>query len=268
MEMESLSETPIRDWPPSAGDRILRALRDTGGDPTERALAAEMAGSLAVLNDDLARALLTVLRSAAESEELRSCAAIALGPILEDLDLGLYEDGLEPAPVAPETAREIQTTLHHLHQDPQVPKEVRRRALEGSIRAPEDWHPEAVRTAWQGDDPDWRLTAVFCMAYLPGFEEEILESLESEDLRLRFEAVRAAGERGLGEAWPHVRAILSDPDPDLDLLFAAIEAAPGVRAEEAEGVLSHLLESDDEELVEATHAAIEFARVLTEDPTR
>ena len=268
MEMDNLSETPIRDWPPSAGDRILRTLRDTGGDPAERALAAEMTGSLAVLDDELARALLTILRNSAESEELRCTAAIALGPILEDLDLGFYEDAQEDAPLTVETVQEIRSALQQVHQDPQVSMTLRRRALEGSIRAPEDWHPEVVRTAWQSDDPDWRLTAVFCMAYLPGFEKEILASLESDDPRLRFEGVRAAGERGMGEAWPHIRTILNDPGPDPDLLFAAIEAAPGVRAEEAEGALAHLLESDDEEVVEATHAAIEFARVLTEDPTR
>lgn len=268
MDMESLAETPSREWPDSAGDVLRRTLGDADGDPAERALAAEMAGSLTVLDDDLAQELLTVLRNADEPELLRGSAAIALGPILEDLDMGFYEDGLEGAPVTADTAREIRTTLRQVHQDPEAPTEVRRRALEGSIRAPADWHAEAVRAAWESEDPDWRLTAVFCMAYLPGFEDEILASLESEDPRLRFEAVQAAGERELAEAWPHLRAILNDPDPDLDLLFAAIEAVPGVRPDEAEDALGHLLESPDEEVVEATHAAIEFAEVLREDPWR
>lgn len=44
-----------------------------------------------------------------------------------------------------------------------VPKEVRRRVLEGSVRAPQDWHKDAITEAYAGNDELWKLTAVFAM---------------------------------------------------------------------------------------------------------
>ena len=54
--------------------------------------------------------------------------------------------------------------------DGDIPKDVRREILEASVRAPQDWHQEAVRMAYSSDDESWRLTAVFCMCYIRGFE--------------------------------------------------------------------------------------------------
>lgn len=268
MHLHKLSDLPIEDWPSNAPDLLHMALQDPDNDLTLRVMAAEMAGNLSVLDDDLAQALLGILRDAAQPEALRGTAAIALGPILEDLDMGFYDNTPETPPVSAETAQEIRATLRFLHEDPRTPKTVRRRVLEGSIRAPEDWHPGAVREAWASQDPDWRLTAVFCMGYLPGFRDEVLEALESEDPRIRFEAVQAAGQLELEEAFPAIHAILTDPQADLDLLFAAIDAVPSVRPDLTMEVLGPFLESEDEELTDAAHAAIEYAAVLEEEPER
>ncbi len=265
MNVEKLAQTPAREWPSEADAVLLQRLQDQDADPSQRMMAAEMAGSLSVLNDDLARALAGLIRNPDEPDELRATAAIALGPILEDLDMGFYDDDLTEAPVSPETGQMVRDTLHQIHQDEGAPKEVRRRALEASVRASQEWHAEAVGEAYRSDDLDWQVTAVFCMGHLPGFDTEILESLESDEPRLRFEAVQAAGHRSLADAWPHIRGIIRAPDDDLDLLFAAIEAAASVRPEEAEATLSPFLDSDDEELAEMAHAAIEFAGVLRED---
>jgi hypothetical protein len=54
--------------------------------------------------------------------------------------------------------------------DASVPTDVRRRILEASVRAPQDWHRDAIRAAYASDDDVWRLTAVFCMRSVRGFE--------------------------------------------------------------------------------------------------
>ena len=76
----------------------------------------------------------------------------------------------------------IQASMHKLYGDPATPKEVRRRIVEGSVRAPQEWHAEAVRKAYADGDPEWKQTAVFSMGYVPGFNAQILESLNSQKI--------------------------------------------------------------------------------------
>jgi hypothetical protein len=45
------------------------------------------------------------------------------------------------------------------------------RILEASVRAPQDRHPDAVRAAYASGDAAWKLTAVFRMADVRGFED-------------------------------------------------------------------------------------------------
>ena len=47
-------------------------------------------------------------------------------------------------------------------------------------------------------DEAWRLTAVFCMRFIRGFEEQILEALKSQHPDIHHEAVLAAGKLGGG----------------------------------------------------------------------
>jgi hypothetical protein len=77
-----------------------------------------------------------------------------------------------------------------------VPKMVRAAELEASVRAAEDWHADAVRAAFASSDDDWKLTAVFCTGYVPGFDGQILESLKSKNPDVCYEAVVAAGNYG------------------------------------------------------------------------
>ena len=70
-----------------------------------------------------------------------------------------------------------QPTAYEAVNLPGVPKELRRRILEASVRAFEPWHPDAIRTAYASSDQEWVLTAVFAMAHIKGFDEQILESL-------------------------------------------------------------------------------------------
>jgi hypothetical protein len=90
--------------------------------------------------------------------------------------------------------------LQKLYFDNGIPKEVRRRILEASVRAPESWHQNAIQAAYSSGDKDWMLTAVFAMGRVRGFDDQILEALKSADPEIHYEAVEAAGAWGLAAA--------------------------------------------------------------------
>jgi len=93
------------------------------------------------------------------------------------------------------------------------------------------------------------------MGWIRGFDEQILEMLESRNPDIRYEAVRAAGNWGVDAAWPHVAALLTSEATEKSLLLAAIEAAVWIRPREAKRILIDLADSDDEEIAEAVSDA-------------
>jgi hypothetical protein len=240
------------------GKELLEVLRDQKAEESERLLATELAGDFTVIDDDLVDALLSILASGTASAELRSQATLSLGPLLEHSDLEGFDDPDE-MPVTEETLRRAQTSLQQLFRDLTIPTLVRRRILEASVRAPEDWHPEAIRGAYANEDRDWQLTAVFCMRFVRGFNDQILDALESPDLDVHGEALLAAGNWELDAAWPHVAALVSSGHTEKPLLLAAIEALASIRPREAAAILSELGDSDDEDISEAVFEAIAMA---------
>jgi hypothetical protein len=264
MNLKALRDIPPWDWPEGTDEALLGVLRDREATESDRLVATELAGDFTVINDDLVDALLSVLRSGDASEEVRARAAISLGPVLEHADTNGFDDP-DDVPIAERTFHEIQDSLHKLYVDAGVPKEVRRRILEASVRAPQDWHQGAVRAAYSGNDEAWKLTAVFCMGFIRGFEEQILEALESRDPDIRYEAVQAAGNWGVDAAWPHIVDLVTSGDIDKPLLLAAIEAVSAIRPGEAAEVLADLLDSDDEDIVEAVHEALAMAEGFADE---
>ena len=264
--LKRLDNTPPWEWPEDTGVALLDLLRDPRTGEEERLLGVQLAGDSVVINDDLAGALLMVLRSGSESEMVRSRTAISLGPLLELCDTDGFDDPDEVS-VTESTFHEIQETMRTLYQDASVPKEVRRRILEASVRAPLDWHQEAIRAAYASDDEEWRLTAVFCMAHVRGFDEQILSSLASTDLDIQVEAVCAAGNWEVSAAWSHVLSLVTAQDTDRRLLLAAIAAVGSIRPEEASQALEHLADSEDEEIAEAVLEASAMADARWNDET-
>lgn len=262
MEVSALANLPPWEWPVDAGESILEALRV--GEADERRLAAELAGNVVVISDELVETLLSIVESTGEPPDLRAMAAISLGPTLEELDLGWLDDP-EDESVTPAVARTIQERLRAIYMDPAVPKDIRRRVLEASVRCPEDWHIGAVRAAYHSGDPDWRLTAVFCMGFVGDFDAEIVEALRTDDPDLHFEAVRAAGRALVEPAWPWISALLRSPDVDKPLLLAAIDAVAALRPHEAPEVLGELILVEDEEIAEAVQDALIVAGAWSHD---
>jgi hypothetical protein len=264
MDLKTLRDMPPWDWPEGADRQFLGILLDKRASPAHRLLAAELAGDYTVMNDDLAHALLDIAANAHEPEDLRGQAAISLGPALEHADTDGFEDP-DDVLITEKTFIKIQETLSSLFTDSNIPKEVRRQILEASVRAPQGWHEKAVREAYSGKDEAWKLTAVFCMRFLKGFDAEILESLKSTNQNIEYHAVCAAGNWGVAEAWPHISEILKSKKSDKDLLLAAIEAVAGIRPEEAAEVLGDLIDSDDEDIVDAAYETMALAGVELEE---
>ncbi len=258
MNLRSLKDTSPWDWPEGTGKMLLGILRDGRAREPDLLLAAELAGDITVINDELVGALLSIVRSGDRLEQVRAQAAISLGPVLEYADTQGFEDP-DDSPIAERTFHNIQESLRKLYEDAGTPKEVRRQILEASVRAPQDWHQDAVRAAYSGVDEAWRLTAVFCMRFVRGFAEQILEALESANQDIHYEAVLAAGNWAMATAWPHVAALVTTPGTEKHLLLAAIDAVASIRPHEASAILNDLADSDDEDIVSAVHEAIAMA---------
>ena len=265
MDLKTLQDTPPWDWPRDAGKKFQEILIDHQASETDRLIAAELAGDLTVINDQLADALMAVIRRPDEPEQLRAAAAIALGPVLEQADTDGFEDPDDAMPITQRTFRNLQESLHKLHFDNTIPKEVRRRILEASVRAPEDWHQNAIRAAYSKGDKEWILTAVFSMRWIRGFDDQILEALKSGDDEIQYEAIQAAGNWGLAAAWSDILALVRDAATPKSLLLAAIGAVASIRPAEARSVLVDLGDSDDEEIVEAVDEAIAMAETVPDE---
>ena len=257
MEMKELAEIPPWDWPENAIESIVEVLLDRAAPEAERSLAAELSADLATDDREITDALLSVARDEGEAISLRAAAAGSLGPVLEEGDLAVLD--MEDPEGLPEGFAEIRETVEALFRNEKNPTELRRRALEASVHAPEDWHTEAIQTAYSSEDDDWKLTAVFCMRFVRGFDEEIVEALAHANTDIAYEALCAAGVWGVSGAWQRVTALVESETTDKRLLVAAIEAVPSIRPDEAQQVLGRLVDSPDEEIAEAAGEALSMA---------
>ena len=258
MDLENLAGMPAYNWPPNADEIIWKVLRNRDADESDRQLAAEMAGEYVVIGEQLAAELLLIVTDPDEDEELRAVSAISFGAALEHADMMGFDDP-DDILLSEKTCKKIQKTLRKIYMDTDSPKLLRRRVLEASVRAPAEWHKEAVRAAYEDDDEEWKLTAVFCMVYIIGFENQIQEALGNKNTDIHFHAIRAAGAWEMLSAWDHVSALVKSKDVEKEILMAAMESAALIRPEEAEGLLAPLLESDDEEIVAAAEEALALA---------
>jgi len=264
MKLKTYIDTPPWEWPEDADKIFLEALRDDQADESERLLAAELAGDSTVINDELADELLVIVSDDKESDSLRARAAISLGPALEYAFIDGFEDP-DDVPISENKFQEIQETLCKLYLDTDVPKEVRRRILEASVRAPQDWHRSVIKEAYSSADESWRLTAVFCMRFVRGFDEQILEALDTDNQDIHYEAVCAAGNWEVDAAWPHIAALITAKDTEKYLLPAAIEAVASIRPQEAAEILIDLTQSEDEHIAEAASEAMAMTEAFFDD---
>lgn len=253
--VRQLADLPSWEWPEEARNALLAVLGDRQAGPEERRLATELAGDVVVVDDTVANRLLGLLGDAGESDELRGQAAISLGPALELGDLHGFEDE-DMTPISEAVFEAACEALRQAYSDARCPKDVRRRALEAAVRADRGWQAGAVRAAYASDDRDWRQTAVFCMGFLPGFEQHTLADLDDSDERVQREAVRAAALRGLSKAWRKIKALALSEASGKEARLAAIDAVAELRPHQAEEVLAGLLGHEDPEVAGAAREAL------------
>ena len=263
MDLETLRNTPPWDWPEEAAELLLDTLANEKASESDRLVATELASELVVMSDELADALMAIAINGAEPLELRTRAVIGLGPVLEEADLGEFDEP-DDVPITESTFHTIQELLRKLYLDESLPHELRRRILEAAVRAPQDWHPTAIKSAYLSGDQDWMLTAVFAMRFVRGFDTQILEALKSADPAIHYEAVNAAGAWQLEAAWPHVLALVEGPLTPKALRVSAIEAAGSIHPREAQEILGELTADRDEEIADAATDAIEMAAGMIE----
>jgi len=270
MDLKRLGNVPPYDWPEDTDEAILDTLTSKQASASDRLTAARMAGEIVVMNNEIAETLLALAQSSHEPEDLRATAAVALGAVLEQADVEMLGDGKfddpNAVPITEATFRQLVDGLRKLYSDESLSKEVRRRVLEASVRAQRDWHATALKTAYGSKDKDWKLTAVFGMQYIRGFDAQILESLESSDRQLRYFAIEAAGNWQIDAAWPHIVGLVQDPRTPKDLRLAAIEALANIRPEEAGTILVDIDHRGDEEIKEAADEAMMMAAAQSEEP--
>lgn len=258
MDLKILQDMPPWEWPEDTDQMLLGILSDPGADAADRLIAAELAGDYTVINDALARALIDIVDDDNAASDLRCKAVIALGPALEHADMMEFEDE-DDLVISDQMFHDLQRRLHQLYLRTGLPKDLHRRILEAAVRAPQKWHHATVRNAYADGDPDWRLTAVFCMGYISGFDRQILESLEDPDPLIHYHAVSAAGNWEIEDAWPHVAELVRSDKTEKDLRIAAIGAAAVIRPEEASVLFNDLMDSEDEDIVEAVFDALAMA---------
>lgn len=266
MNIQELNEIPPWEWGEDARDLIVNVLNDKNALIEDRITATEMASNEVVMKDDMADHLMAVIQDTTEPDELRGKAAISLGPALEYGDMMGFEDDDDDFFLKEEKFNRVREFLRDIFQDESLSKNLRRRVLEAAVRAPMEWQQEAVQTAYDLDDDEWRLTAVFCMAYVPGFNEQIMKSLDDGDPEIFYQAVCAAGDRDVKEAWPYVEPLLAQEGIDKYLLMAAIHAAGVINPEEAMEMLVEYSEHADEDIADTAQEAIMMAGGLMDEP--
>jgi len=266
--LDLLEGLPCWEWPENAGDALRRALEE--GVPDDRLRAAKLAGELVVMDDELAGVLLSIVEDPAAEPELRARAAIACGPALEDGDTIGFDEQLDPRfdhrVLSEACFRRVREVLRRVFEDSKVPNDVRRACLEAAVRSPQDWHTQAVEQARASSDHDWRVTAIFCMGHVPGFDAALLEALDSVDPQLLREAVRAAGQRALDPAGPRLLALAESPDTDRATRLEAVAALAYIPSDAAEELLLALTRSQDLELAGAAQEALSELRALNLEP--
>ncbi len=264
MNLKTLLDTPPWEWPPATAKNLHEILTGHRANESDLLMAAQLAGDSTVINDQLSDALLKIVASHDQSPRLRARAAISFGAALEQTDIDGFEDP-DDVLISERTFNHIQSLFHKLYQDESTPKELRRKILEASVRAPQDWHRDAILAAYLSRDQEWMLTAMFSMRWVRGFDEQILEGLDSAHPDIHYNAVKAAGNWGLDAAWAHTAALVKDSATPTPLLLAAIDAVASIRPPMASKILSKLANSEDEEIAEAAEEAISLAEVMADE---
>ena len=268
MDFNSLNRLPQWEWPDNAAEIVLQAVCDKSRDLTDRIAAVEFAGDCAIITDRIAAHLLNILEDDSEPERIREKAAVSLGPILE-YRYAFETEAVERA-LSVRMLQNIQEKLRLTYINVKAPMELRRRCLETSVRSPLDWHAEAIRGAYAADDERLKITAVYCMGFVDGFEVELEESLASENPAIANEAAKSAGNRMETIDWFDTDDPLDSGEPESGVIETALlQTVPG-KADRpdyrhARPQLSDKKMENNDDILDALHGALTRDQIPWDD---
>ena len=137
---------------------------------------------------------------------------------------------------------------------------LRKRALEALSYSSRPEIAALIKSAYERADPTWVASALRAMgrSHDEIWNEDVVSRLLDDDPRIRFAAVEAAGELGIGDASPILLQILEDEEEDDDVATAAIWSLSQIGGDEARIYLVNLIEkTEDEDLIEYLEDALE-----------
>lgn len=225
-------------------------------------------------SDEHARGCLEIARDSDIDAETRGLAVSVLGPGVQLGDEVLdWDDPIEFTYFSQTVWEEVCDALEQIYQDADMPKVVRRRALEVAVRGPGfDWTRDAVRAAWQSKDRDWMLTSVFCMGWVDGFAAELAEAFENPpNEEVLQEAIGVAAQNHDSSFAPVLEKIASgktDHERDTRLTAIGALATAGPGRLESWQVLDELSRDSDPEIAEEADLALDeylMLQAMTEE---
>ncbi len=190
-----------------------------------------------------------------EDPAVRAASATALGSYV-------YFGELEELPE--KTLNEIVDRLLETYRGSDTSL-VRRRALEALGFSSRNEIPDLIESAFGTGKHDWMISAIFAMGRTANkrWGKTILEMLESDDVELRYEAARAAGELELKPALTPLMNLLDDSDSDTRM--AAVWSLSQIGGEGVQDALEQLYdETEDEDEIDFIDLALENLQ-FTED---
>ena len=138
---------------------------------------------------------------------------------------------------------------------------VRRRALESLGYSGRKAVSGFIQSAFDSGNSDWMASALFAMGRSSddAWEETVVSMIDHEEVDVQLEAVRAAGQLGLGSAVEPMLELLENAEEmDEEVRAAVIWALSQIGGEEAVKALENLLdEIEDEEEAEYIEEALE-----------
>lgn len=143
-------------------------------------------------------------------------------------------------------AKLLRDFLYALSKDSREDLNVRRFAVESLGYCTSKATTEAIRLAYNHDEPLFRQSALVAMGRSVDnqWEEIVLEELDSSDEGMRREAVRAAGELQIQEAVPAIIRFLNEVEDEREVVIWSLGEIGG---KEAMRVLENLMEAAEEE---------------------
>jgi len=120
---------------------------------------------------------------------------------------------------------------------------------------------EEIQRAYLREDAEWKYAAITAMGRSadPHWEQEILASLKSDDLKILNAAVKSAGELNLSRAYPELIELLMREERDTELDHELVFALAKIGGAEARSLIEVQLENAvSEEEIKNIQAALDM----------